>query len=119
MTRQSWIACLLAAAGAAMFLPALPLIASQHAASSTASGAVAAGPQSQSTGAPPPKPAKHDAQAQDGDDGGRIFKQNCSRCHAAPQGFSPRIAGTVVRHMRVRASLSATDEQKLLRFFNP
>lgn len=54
-----------------------------------------------------------------GDEGQRIFDQNCSRCHTAPDGFSPRISGTVVRHMRVRASLSQHDEQELLRFLNP
>jgi mono/diheme cytochrome c family protein len=53
------------------------------------------------------------------DEGQRIFAQNCSRCHSAPEGFSPRIAGTVVRHMRVRAQLSEHDEKELLRFFNP
>jgi cytochrome c5 len=53
------------------------------------------------------------------DDGQRVFEQNCSRCHTAPDGFSPRISGTVLRHMRVRASLSRHDEQELLRFMNP
>jgi cytochrome c2 len=53
------------------------------------------------------------------DEGQRIFDQNCSRCHTAPDGFSSRISGTVVRHMRVRASLSQHDEQELLRFLNP
>jgi cytochrome c5 len=53
------------------------------------------------------------------DDGDRIFQQNCSRCHNAPEGFSPRISGTIVRHMRVRASLSQHDAEELLRFFNP
>ena len=53
------------------------------------------------------------------DEGQRIFEQNCSRCHTAPEGFSSRISGTVVRHMRVRASLSKHDEQELLRFLNP
>jgi len=48
-----------------------------------------------------------------------VFQQNCSRCHNAPQGFSPRISGTIVKHMRVRASLSKKDEEALLRFFNP
>lgn len=52
-------------------------------------------------------------------EGQRIFDQNCSRCHDAPEGFSDRISGTIVRHMRVRASLSEHDEQELLRFFNP
>ncbi len=56
---------------------------------------------------------------QSDDDGQRVFDQNCSRCHTAPEGFSPRISGTIVRHMRVRANLSKEDEQKLLRFFNP
>jgi cytochrome c5 len=53
------------------------------------------------------------------DEGTRIFQANCSRCHNTPEGFSPRISGTIVRHMRVRASLSKHDEQELLRFLNP
>jgi len=52
-------------------------------------------------------------------EGERIFAQNCSRCHNSPDGFSSRISGTVLRHMRVRASLSKHDEEELLRFFNP
>ena len=52
-------------------------------------------------------------------DGQKVFEQNCSRCHNAPQGFSPRISGTVVRHMRVRAGLSKEDAQAVLRFLNP
>jgi len=52
-------------------------------------------------------------------DGERVFAQNCSRCHNPPDGFSPRIAGSVVRHMRVRANLSEQDAQAVLRFFNP
>lgn len=52
-------------------------------------------------------------------EGERVFAQNCSRCHHAPEGFSPRISGTIARHMRVRAQLSEHDEQELLRFLNP
>jgi mono/diheme cytochrome c family protein len=52
-------------------------------------------------------------------DGQQVFAQNCSRCHNAPQGFSPRISGTIARHMRVRAGLSQEDEKALLRFLNP
>jgi cytochrome c5 len=52
------------------------------------------------------------------DEGERVFQQNCARCHRVPDGFSPRITGTVVRHMRVRANLSQHDEQVLLRYFN-
>lgn len=51
--------------------------------------------------------------------GEKVFKQNCSRCHEAPQGFSSRISGTILRHMRVRASLSEQDEREVLRFLNP
>jgi cytochrome c5 len=61
--------------------------------------------------------AKHSLQQQD--EGERVFQQNCSRCHASPEGFPPRISGTIVRHMRVRASLSRHDEEALLHFFNP
>jgi mono/diheme cytochrome c family protein len=59
------------------------------------------------------------APQQEEDEGQRIFEQNCSRCHNAPEGFSPRISGTIVRHMRMRASLSKHDEDALLHFFNP
>ncbi|AFL87503.1 hypothetical protein Terro_1193 [Terriglobus roseus DSM 18391] len=52
-------------------------------------------------------------------EGQRVFEQNCSRCHAAPDGFSPRIAGTVARHMRVRASLSEQDHEALRKFLHP
>lgn len=56
---------------------------------------------------------------QDSSRGERVFSQNCSRCHDAPQGFPPQISGAIVRHMRVRASLSADDERALLKFLNP
>jgi len=65
------------------------------------------------------KPTVAQASPQHEDDGQRLFEQNCSRCHNAPEGFSPRITGTIVRHMRVRASLSKHDEEELLHFFNP
>lgn len=52
-------------------------------------------------------------------EGQTIFEQNCARCHTPPDGFSPRISGTIVHHMRVRANLSEHDVQELLRFFNP
>ena len=52
-------------------------------------------------------------------DGEKKFKQNCSRCHEAPQALSPHISGTILRHMRVRASLSQQDERDILKFLNP
>jgi cytochrome c2 len=54
----------------------------------------------------------------DEEEGARVFAQNCARCHRSPDGFSSRISGTIVRHMRVRANLSQHDEQVLLRYFN-
>ena len=51
-------------------------------------------------------------------EGERVFEQNCARCHNAPDGFSPRITGTIVQHMRVRANLSAHEEKVLLHYFN-
>jgi len=60
-----------------------------------------------------PAPQSHESEGQ------RVFEQQCSRCHNAPEGFSPRISGTIVRHMRVRASLSKHDEEELLHFLNP
>lgn len=51
--------------------------------------------------------------------GERKFKQNCSRCHESPQALPSRISGTVLRHMRVRASLSEQDVRDILKFLNP
>jgi cytochrome c5 len=64
------------------------------------------------------QPPTHAAQQHE-DEGSRIFRQNCSRCHLTPEGFSPRISETVLRHMSVRASLSMSDRATLLHFLNP
>lgn len=53
------------------------------------------------------------------DRGQQVFNENCSRCHNAPGGFSPRISGTIAKHMRVRANLSDADYKALLKFLNP
>jgi cytochrome c5 len=63
--------------------------------------------------------AKKDAGAASASEGEKKFKQNCSRCHEAPQSLSPHISGTILRHMRVRASLSQQDERDILKFLNP
>jgi mono/diheme cytochrome c family protein len=52
-------------------------------------------------------------------EGDRLFQEHCARCHNAPEGFSSRISGTIVKHMRVRAGLSEHDAKELFRFFNP
>jgi len=53
------------------------------------------------------------------DRGERKFRENCSRCHNAPEELPARITGTVVQHMRVRASLSAADERAILHYLAP
>jgi len=53
------------------------------------------------------------------DQGERKFRQNCSRCHNAPEELPTRVTGTVLLHMRVRASLSAADERAILRYLAP
>ena len=68
--------------------------------------------------APPAKPTKP-ASPPVADRGERVFQANCSRCHNPPETLNPRITGTVIRHMRVRANLSASDERDILKYFNP
>lgn len=63
--------------------------------------------------------ASKTAHAATSDRGQEVFNQNCSRCHNAPEGFSPRISGTIAKHMRVRANLSDADYKVLQRFLNP
>jgi mono/diheme cytochrome c family protein len=53
------------------------------------------------------------------DPGQRKFEANCSRCHSAPEQLRPSLTGTVVRHMRVRANLSAQDEKDILKYLAP
>lgn len=47
-------------------------------------------------------------------EGEQRFRANCGRCHAAPQKFPPRMMATVLRHMRVRATITAEDRQLIL-----
>jgi cytochrome c5 len=91
-----------------LWIAALPLLSQTTSAPSTLT-----------TGSPAKQSKSAATQAVHQRDGEQVFEQNCSRCHNAPQGFSPRISGTIIRHMRVRASLSKEDEQALLRFLNP
>jgi len=49
-------------------------------------------------------------------EGERRFQANCGRCHAAPQKFPPRMMATIVRHMRVRATITDQD-MKLVLFY--
>jgi mono/diheme cytochrome c family protein len=42
------------------------------------------------------------------------FRANCGRCHAAPHKFPPRMMATIVRHMRVRATITDEDMRLIL-----
>lgn len=47
-------------------------------------------------------------------EGEKRFHANCGRCHAAPQKFAPRMMATVLRHMRVRATITDEDQRLIL-----
>jgi cytochrome c5 len=49
-------------------------------------------------------------------EGEKRYHANCGRCHAAPQKFPPRMMGTVLRHMRVRATITE-DDRRLILFY--
>jgi cytochrome c5 len=53
------------------------------------------------------------------DRGEKKFQQNCSRCHNAPTELPTHSTGTVMLHMRVRASLSADDARDILHYLAP
>ena len=46
--------------------------------------------------------------------GEQRFRANCGRCHAVPEKFPPRVTGTVIRHMRVRALITDEDMRLVL-----
>jgi mono/diheme cytochrome c family protein len=50
--------------------------------------------------------------------GEKRFRANCGRCHTAPPKFAPRMTGTIVRHMRVRASLTDEDMRLIIRYMS-
>jgi mono/diheme cytochrome c family protein len=89
-----------------LWIAALPLLAQ-------AGGSPSSGDSSPGVTKPDHPSAAHQS------DGERKFTQNCGRCHMPPESFSPHISGTIVLHMRVRASLSKKDEEDILRFLNP
>jgi cytochrome c5 len=49
-------------------------------------------------------------------EGEKRFRSNCARCHAAPPKFPPRMMATIVRHMRVRATITDQDMRLILRY---
>ncbi len=66
---------------------------------------------------PPAKRARTEATSTS--EGEKRFRINCGRCHNPPEDISPREARAVVRHMRVRAMLTADDEKFILEYLAP
>lgn len=50
--------------------------------------------------------------------GEKKFRANCGRCHVAPPKFAPRMTATIVRHMRVRATLTDEDMRLIIRYMS-
>jgi cytochrome c5 len=51
-------------------------------------------------------------------EGEKRFHANCGRCHAAPPKLAPRMAATIVRHMRVRATITDEDMRFILHYLS-
>ncbi len=49
-------------------------------------------------------------------EGEKRFHANCGRCHNAPPRFQPRMMATIVRHMRVRATITEDDMHFILHY---
>jgi hypothetical protein len=62
---------------------------------------------------PPFAQSQHKKTQIDPDD---AYKNNCMRCHAAVQDYSPAKTATIVMHMRVRANLTEEETQAILRY---
>ena len=59
------------------------------------------------------------AAAQQRKEGEQKFRANCGRCHNPPESLSPSEVKAVLQHMRVRAMLSAQDEQLIRKYLAP
>jgi mono/diheme cytochrome c family protein len=66
----------------------------------------------------PSRPAMPPSATQDRIEGEKRFRSNCSRCHQTPHKFSPRAMATIVRHMRVRATLTDEDARLILKYMS-
>ena len=83
----------------------------------TCSFRVLAQPQSSAPPTKAPNSAVH--KKVKSNDGEQRFQANCGRCHNPPETLSPREVKAVLQHMRVRAMLSAEDEQLILKYLAP
>jgi hypothetical protein len=83
----------------------------------TLSLALSAWPQAPASTQKTGKPTKQEST--DAGEGERRFRQNCGRCHTAPESISPREVKAVLQHMRVRAMLTDEDERLILKYLAP
>jgi mono/diheme cytochrome c family protein len=49
-------------------------------------------------------------------EGEKRFRANCGRCHQPPHKLPPRVMAAAIRHMRVRAMITAEDMKFILRY---
>lgn len=86
--------------------------AQEHAAATQSASLAAANTASSNAGHSAPVRSS----AADRLEGEKRFKANCGRCHQAPQKFPPRMMATIIRHMRVRATLTDEDMKFILKY---
>jgi cytochrome c5 len=65
------------------------------------------------------QPAARQAAQEVNNQGEKLFRTHCGRCHNPPEDISPREARAVIRQMRVRAMLSVEDEKQILQYLAP
>lgn len=106
-TRSIFCFLALMLSGAAFWAVAQERSAAPHPASITAADSV-------STAAAKVTPNQSETTARL--EGEKRFKANCARCHAAPQKFPARMLATIVRHMRVRSTITNEDARLILHY---
>jgi mono/diheme cytochrome c family protein len=89
---------------------------SAPAAANNSSPAASASPDAKSAASAPPVPAR--SAAEDRIEGEKRFRANCSRCHQTPHKFPPRAVATIIRHMRVRATITDDDARLILKYMS-
>jgi len=63
--------------------------------------------------------ARQTTSADASSEGEKLFQIHCGRCHQPPDDIPRAAAGTILKHMRIRASLSKEEEQLILQYVRP
>jgi mono/diheme cytochrome c family protein len=88
----------------------------QEAKVASANDPAPAGPTTSRANAAQPTPAKQEEEEALRIEGEKRFHDNCGRCHQAPHKLAPRMMATIVRHMRVRATITDEDMRVILHY---